>query len=66
MHKKKPRFTLAICLIHLSIFQVYYNILILPAGIFPHGIFFCGGGGGGGGIFFPWEFFILSIYPVRN
>ena len=39
--KIKLRFTLAICLTHLSMFQVYINIFIFPAGIFPHGDFFC-------------------------
>ena len=54
--KIKLRFTLAICMTHVSMFQVYINILIFPmgknprwdispqeffpAGIFPHGDFF--------------------------
>ena len=54
--KIKLRFTLAICMTHLSMFQVYINILIFPmgknpsgdispqeffpTGIFPHGDFF--------------------------
>ena len=49
--KIKLRFTLAICMTHLSMFQVYINILIFPMGknprgdispqeFFPMGIFF--------------------------
>ena len=49
--KNKLRFTLAICMTHLSMFQVYINILIFPIGKNPRGDIS------------PQEFFLAGILP---
>ena len=54
MPSNRPRSTLAICLTHWSMIQVYWNFLFSPCGTWE----FLPGGGGGGG--FPW-----GIFPAR-
>ena len=52
MPKNKPRFTLAICLTSVSVFQVCYNILISLWEKFR-------------GDFYLWEFFPARIIPME-